>query len=292
MSDFLPDIWRLQANSDVDGLTHALTNPDVSIRKRAAAALRALGAFSAIAALETALDRETDPETRSTILAALSILQQEKERKDLNPQETMEMMVISTIDPEIKRVIDEVNGTDNLKAIRAAQALGEKSAKEAVEPMVMRFNSPKTPIMVRLALAEALLKLESAPVEVALLGALRSAEWQVRRNGAAILGQLRAQWAIEPLAKAMFDPNEVVRKTAYAALKRINTPQSQRAIQFVQQRYAQKAKKPNASPPKNPDDTSNTIVWPHKESDVHQMQTKPLDPDVLKNSPYYNDEES
>ena len=142
MSDFLPDIWRLQANSDVDGLTHALTNPDVSIRKRAAAALRALGAFSAIAALETALDRETDPETRSTILAALSILQQEKERKDLNPQETMEMMVISTIDPEIKRLIDEVNGTDNLKAIRAAQALGEKSAKEAVEPMVMRFNSP------------------------------------------------------------------------------------------------------------------------------------------------------
>ncbi|MDZ4672009.1 MAG: HEAT repeat domain-containing protein [Phototrophicales bacterium] len=291
MSDFLPDIWRLQANSDVDGLTQALTNPDATTRKRAAAALRALGAFSAIASLETALDRETDPETRSNMLAALSILQQEKERKDLNPQDTLEMLVVSTIDPNIQRLIDDVNGADNLKAIRAAQALGEKSAKEAVEPMVMRFNSPKTPIMVRLALAEALLKLESAPVEVALLGALRSTEWQVRRNGAAILGQLRAQWAIEPLAKAMFDRNEIVRKTAYAALKRIDTPQSQRAIQLVQQRYSQKAK--SATAPKKPDTTSAPIVWPHKESDIHSMQTKPLDPDVLTNSPYYkNDEES
>ncbi|MCU0479831.1 MAG: HEAT repeat domain-containing protein [Anaerolineae bacterium] len=289
MNDFLPDIWRLQANSDIDGLSQALNNADATIRKRAAAALRALGAFSAISALEGALDRETDPETRSTILAALSILQQEKERKDLNPQETMEMMAIRTIDPEIQRLIDDLNGADNLKAIRAAQVLSDKSAKEAVEPMVMRFNSPKTPITVRLALAEALLKLESAPVEVALLGALRSTEWQVRRNGAAILGQLRAQWAIEPLAKAMFDANETVRKTAYAALKRINTPQAQRAIQLVQQRYAQKAK---ANTPPTPTDSSPPLVWPHKHTDVHSMQTKPLDPDVLKNSPNYKDEES
>lgn len=290
MSDFLPDIWRLQANSDIDGLSQALTNADATIRKRAAAALRALGAFSAISALEGALDRETDPETRSTILAALSILQQEKERKDLNPQETMEVMAIRTIDPEVQRLIDDLNGSDNLKAIRAAQMLSDKSAKEAVEPMVMRFNSPKTPITVRLALAEALLKLESAPVEVALLGALRSTEWQVRRNGAAILGQLRAQWAIEPLARAMFDANETVRKTAYAALKRINTPQAQRAIQLVQQRYAQKAKSTNTTP--TPTDSSAPLVWPHKQTDVHSMQTKPLDPDVLKNSPYYKDEES
>jgi HEAT repeat protein len=292
MNDFLPDIWRLQANSDIDGLSQALTNADASIRRRAAAALRALGAFSAISALETALDRETDPETRSTILAALSILQQEKERKDLNPQETMEMMAIRTIDPDIQRLIDDLNGADNLKAIRAAQMLSDKSAKEAVEPMVMRFNSPKTPITVRLALAEALLKLESAPVEVALLGALRSTEWQVRRNGAAILGQLRAQWAIEPLAKAMFDANETVRKTAYAALKRINTPQAQRAIQLVQQRYAQKAKPTTTTPKPQPTESSAPIVWPHKPTDVHSMQTKPLDPDVLKNSPNYKDEES
>lgn len=276
MNDFLPDIWRLQANSDVDGLCQALTNADATIRKKAAAALRALGAFSAIAALEAALDRETDPETRSTILAALSILQQEKERKDLNPQETMEMLVLRTIDPEVQRLIDDINGTDNLKAIRAAQALGDKSAKEAVEPMVIRFNSPKTPIIVRLALAEALLKLESAPVEVALLGALRSPEWQVRRNSAAILGQLRAAWAVEPLAKAMFDSNEIVRKTAYAALKRINTPQAQRAIQIVRERYAQKARQ-NA--PKN--DKQERLVWPHKKNDIHSMKTKPLDPNVV-----------
>ncbi len=281
MTDLLPDIWRLQANSDIDGLIQALNNTDATTRKRAAAALRALGAFEAIEALEIALDRETDPETRSTILAALSILQQEKERKDLNPQETMEMLVLRTIDPEIQRLIDDLNGTDNLKAIRAAQILGDKSAKEAVEPMVMRFNSPKTPITVRLALAEALLKLESAPVEVALLGALRSTEWQVRRNSAAILGQLRAGWAVEPLAKAMFDGNEIVRKTAYAALKRINTPQAQRAIQWVRERYAQKAKQATEAKQKEDDDAP--IVWPHKKTDVHSMQTKPLDPDVVDN---------
>jgi len=126
-----------------------------------------------------------------------------------------------------------------------------------------------------------LLKLESAPVEVALLGALRSSEWQVRRNSAAILGQLRAGWAVEPLAKAMFDGNEIVRKTAYAALKRINTPQAQRAIQLVRERYAQKAKQAAEAKPK--EDGNTPIVWPHKKTDVHSMQTKPLDPDVVDN---------
>lgn len=291
MNNFLPDIWRLQANSDVNGLIQALNHPDATTRRRASAALRALGAFEAIEALETSLDRETDPETRSTMLAALSILQQEKERKDLNPQETLEMLVLRTIDPEIQRLIDDINGADNLKAIRAAQILSEKSAKEAVEPMVMRFNSSKTPITVRLALAEALLKLESAPVEVALLGGLRSDEWQVRRNSAAILGQLRAEWAVEPLAKAMFDKNELVRKTAYAALKRINTPQAQRAIQIVRERYAQKAKQKTESTLKS--DTNTPIVWPHKKTDIHSMQTKPLDPDVVDNlSKSKSDEDS
>lgn len=154
MSDYLPDIWRLQATANIEGLTHALKNPDATTRKRAAAALRALGAFAAIPALEVALERETNPETRSNILAALSILQQEKERKDLNPQETVEMPVLRPIDPNIQKLIDAVKGDDDAKAIAAAKALGEQNAKEAVEPMVMRFNSSKTPIRVRLAIAE------------------------------------------------------------------------------------------------------------------------------------------
>lgn len=223
MSDFRPDIWRLQASFDTKGLIEALKNADAGIRKRAAAALRALGAIEAIPALKAALDKEQDTDTRSNIVAALAALEIEKERGE---DDTTELAQVSEVDELIK----QLNHPQPEKVIAAALKLGEMRDKRAVEPLVMLFNNGKIDIKVRLTIAEALLKLESAPVEVALLGALRSANWKVRRNGAAILGQLKAEWATEPLAKALTDENDTVRKTARAALKHMNTPEARAAL--------------------------------------------------------------
>jgi hypothetical protein len=119
--------------------------------------------------------------------------------------------------------------------IAAANALGELGDRIAVEPLVMLFQSSSSPPPVRLAAAEALLDLKGAPTIVTLLGALRRDSWQARRNAAAILGQIQATWAVDPLAVAMTDPHPVVRRTAAAALRRIGTAE---AIAALRARFA------------------------------------------------------
>ncbi len=228
MSDFKPDIWRLQAQFNTQGLVEALANDDAGIRRRAAAALRALGAYHAIPELEAALESESDPETRANMLAALATLHQERERKE---QDEATLEVPGARLTEVDRLLQALQvTTDPDTIIQLARKLGDLGAKQAVDTLVVLFNNAQLPIRVRLAVAEVLLKLESAPIEVALLGALSSPQWRVRRNSAAILGQLRAVWAVEPLAVALRDEHEMVRRTAYAALRNIGTPEALRAI--------------------------------------------------------------
>lgn len=219
MSDIRPDIWRLQAKSDIQGLIAALSDEDAAIRKRAAAALRAIGSTEAIPHLRSLLAVERSPDTRETIVSALAVLEPD--------QDTAEVEVMDEDrDSLLNHLIATLNDPDPEQIVSAARVLAEMRNKRAAEPLVVVFNDKSQSEYVRLAVAEALLALESAPVEVALLKALRSDKWRVRRNGAAILGQVGATWAVEPLANALKDENEVVRRTALAALKRLDTPEA------------------------------------------------------------------
>jgi hypothetical protein len=221
MSIPTPDnIWRLQANADVDGLIQALEAEDAVIRRRAAAALRALGAVEALPALRMAISRELDEETRGLLITVTESLTEES-GEDIN-----ESRVLTPVD----LLAVELASDDIPTAIAAAHKLAELGDKTAVVPLILTFNDLSAPINLRLAVAEALLKLESAPVEVALLANLRHQDWEIRRNGAAILGQLKAEWAIEPLGKALGDPHPTVRKTALAALKYIGTPEARKVV--------------------------------------------------------------
>ncbi len=297
--DFKPDIWRLQARFDTQGLVEALHNADAGIRRRAAAALRALGAYQAIDELQGALDKEANPETRSSIIAALATLRQEKQYREANPNINEELERKPVLSEEMQQILGDLNHKDAQKVIAAANALGEKGDKVAVEPLVIIFNNSETSIKIRLAVAEALLKLESAPVEVALLGALRSDDWKVRRNGAAILGQLRAEWAVEPLIRTLSDANSTVRRTAYAALKYIGTPQAREALAIVKRRAQKRRTSENKIvQPEEPDNTeeqtthpamdeTQRIMWPKRKDDRTLAPTKPLDPTVIDR---YNEE--
>ncbi len=228
--EYRPDIWQLQAKLDTQGLVDALKSDDPNIRKRAAAALRALGAVASIPALRVALVNEQDAEVRNHMSAALEALQLEAKRAT----DTQEAVVPET---PVGKLIAQLRSKDPEEVIKAANGLGELGDKLAVEPLVVLFNDAKVSIQVRLAVAEALLKLEAAPVEVTLLAALRHADWHIRRNGAAILGQLRAEWAVDPLVKALRDPNRIVQKTARAALKHIGTPEALRALGIAEAEY-------------------------------------------------------
>ena len=225
--DNKPDIWQKQSQLDIEGLEKALASPDLKIRQRAAAALRSMRAIKALPALKAAFEKEEDAQTRTVIAAAIEAL-----RDTPTPAAALESPSPKP-PPQIsptQALVQKLHSESTEEVVEAARQLGELGDKIAVEALILIFNDPRRSIQVRLAVAEALLKLESAPVEVALLANLRHTEWVIRRNGAAILGQLKAEWAIQPLARALNDPHPVVRRTALAALKHIGTPESRKAL--------------------------------------------------------------
>jgi HEAT repeats/PBS lyase HEAT-like repeat len=221
-----PDSWETQSELDIKGLVRGLSSGNKDIRRRAAAALKAMGGAQALPALKVAFAEEEDAQTRHTIAIAIEMLTHEAQKQGLSPDKMGGQLAESKVDTLLRML--QSNDADQV--IEAARKLGELVEKRAVTSLVLLFNDQKRSIHVRLAVAEALLKLESAPVEVALLANLRHPEWQIRRNGAAILGQLKAEWAIQPLARGLKDPHPVVRRTALAALKHIGTPESRKAV--------------------------------------------------------------
>src|SRR5512141_3423790 len=64
----------MQSKSDVDGLIEALRHREPSARRGAAAALRALGAWQAVPALQAALGMEQDWQAHAAIVAAIQYL--------------------------------------------------------------------------------------------------------------------------------------------------------------------------------------------------------------------------
>ncbi|MCC7446379.1 MAG: HEAT repeat domain-containing protein [Anaerolineae bacterium] len=223
MSTPVPNIWQMQSQGDIEGLIAALQYPEAGVRKDAAAALRAIGAWQAVPALKVALAVEQDWQAHAALAAALQYLDH-----DIH----IETMIKHR---DVDGLLKMLNSSNVDDVMQACDALATLDDRRATEPLVMVFRNPLLPNKARLAAAEALLKLASAPAVVTLLGALRRDEWQVRRNAAAVLGQLQATWATEPLIKTLDDANQVVRRTALAALHRIGTPEALAAIKAFEE---------------------------------------------------------
>ncbi len=250
MSENNPNIWRLQTRLDTAGLIAALKHENTGIRKRAAAALRTLGVTDAVPALKEALAQEKDEATREAISAALEALTATEAQADAERETGAEDTAKATPEPssELQKLIVQLKSRDESVLRPVIHQLAELGDKLAAEPLVVLFNDKKLSADIRLEIAEALVKLESAPSEVALLAALRSPDWHIRRNGAAILGQSRADWAVKPLAQILDDPVEIVRKTARAALRRIGTAQAVQVLKAASPLHAKPKEK--APPPK------------------------------------------
>lgn len=226
VTDFDANIWRLQAQGDIRGLIAALKHGDMVVRRRAAMALRMLGTASAIPALQDVLLAESDPSVREILVSTLAAILDQLSTAPSKPS-------VPSRGTTIAQLIARLSGQNVEHAVRSAQELADQKEKLAVEALMVTFNSRELAARVRLAAAEALIKLESAPMEVTLLAALRSPKWNIRRSAAAMLGQLEADWAVEPLISALRDEHERVRATARAALEHINTPEARRAIEII-----------------------------------------------------------
>jgi HEAT repeat protein len=236
-----PNIWQLQSRGDIDGLISALHHADAGSRRGAAAALRALGAWHAVPALQAALAIESDWQVYAAISAAIQYLD-----RDIH----IELMLKNH---DVKGLIKMLGSNKPEEVITACEALGQIGDRQGAEALVIVFRNSMLPNKVRLAAAEALLKLNSAPAIVTLLAALRRDDWRVRQNAAMILGQLGAMWATSALIKALEDSHPVVRKAAVDSLRRFGSPEALDAIQQAldaenSKRPTQEAKTIDASP--------------------------------------------
>jgi len=258
----MSDIWRLQSQFDNEGLIRALSHESPDIRRRAAVALRTIGAADAVPALRQALDREHDPDARQAMLLALETLSEETpEQEQVKPKPLPQAPASGKLAAdlaELGRLLAQLESANPDEVVNAALRLGEMGDRTAAEPLVVLFTSPKTSGEIKLAVAEALLKLNSAPVEVALLASLRHTHPDVRRKGAAILGHLKAEWAIQPLGEALPDPVQIVRRTARAALKNIGTPEARKILARFDTGQLRQPSKPEADRPDAPDDSAET----------------------------------
>ena len=255
----MSDIWRLQSQFDNEGLIRALSHESPDIRRRAAVALRTIGAADAVPALRQALDKEHDPNTRQAMLLALETLSEEAPQATAaQPTAKPRMSQLGTDPAELGRLLAQLESAQPDELVSAALRLGEMGDKTAAEPLVVLFTSPKTSGEIKLAVAEALLKLNSAPVEVALLASLRHTHPDVRRKGAAILGHLKAEWAVQPLGEALRDPVQIVRRTARAALKNIGTPEARKILARFDTGQLRQPSQAEATRPDATDDSAET----------------------------------
>jgi HEAT repeat protein len=234
----IPNIWLLQSKGDVDSLMSALTHPDPGTRRGAAAALRALGAWHAVPALQAALAGESDWQAHAAISAAIQYLD-----RDIH----VEGLVNAR---DVRGLCKMLNSNRHEEIIIACEALASLADRSAVEPLIMVFRNTLWPSKVRLAAAEALLKLEGAPAVVTLLRALRSEDWRIRQNAAMILGQVNATWATAPLGKALEDSQPEVVKTALESLRRFNTPDAMEIVNLFIGRVRKTATKEMPQTPK------------------------------------------
>ncbi|MBZ0302224.1 MAG: HEAT repeat domain-containing protein, partial [Anaerolineae bacterium] len=129
MSDLRPNIWLLQAQGDSKGLIDALQNDDPDVRRRAAAALRMLGAAEAIPALRRALDVEADASTRLHLQLTFEDLI--AERRDVDAQQAQ----------AARQLVAQLGSSDPAIIVKAAHALGKLPDKTAVEALVLIFHN-------------------------------------------------------------------------------------------------------------------------------------------------------
>lgn len=214
----LPNIWQLQSQKDVNGLVAALSHQDAGTRRGAAAGLRTLGAWHVVPALQAALAVELDWQAYAAISAAIQYLD-----RDIH----VESMIKNR---DVKGLIKMLGSAKMDEIQMACEAIAGIGDKQGIEPLMMVFRNPLNHHKVRLAAAEALLKLDAAPAVVTLLKALRREDWKIRQNAAAILGQLQATWAILPLITALEDPQAEVRHAVVDSLRRLGNREALDAL--------------------------------------------------------------
>ena len=185
----------------VESLIMSLADSDRGVRRRAVRALRMIG-MEAVEPLIAAL-HHSDREVRRQVAEVLGTMKDGR---------------------VVKPLVAALGDSDNGVRWQAAEALG-KMGEEAVEPLVAVLGESGSGV--RWWAAAALEQIGTGAVD-SLMKVLIAEKWEVRQQAAEVLGTIQDARAIEPLAMALGDSNDGVRRRAATALEKFGwTPQDQ-----------------------------------------------------------------
>lgn len=208
-----PNIERLKAKRDVQGLIKALQHRDAATRRDAATALGDIGDERAVDPLIASLG-DGDADMRYESAEALGKLRDHRAVEGL------------------ARLLDwDAESSEYVRAV-AAHALGRIGDPRAADHLrgALFWALAHGDGSLRNAAAEGLRDLGDESAKGALLASLESKEGDVRGGAAQALGKLRDSNALEPLVGLLEDEDEWVRLSAVYALKDLGQPDAVGAL--------------------------------------------------------------
>jgi HEAT repeat protein len=202
-----PNIKKMKAERDVEGLIKALKVGDWTVRDNAAKALGEIGDARAVQPLMETLNSWEDLKfVPFSNIGSLAV--------EASAAEALGKIGKPAVEPliEVLKVAK--------KHIRkgAALALGKIGDERAVEPLIEALRDEE--LGVRMDAAEALGKIGEPAVEL-LIQALKDEDSDVRYNAAVALGKIGDERAVEPLTQALKDKDGFVRWGVKKALKKL-----------------------------------------------------------------------
>jgi HEAT repeat protein len=187
-----PNIDKMKAKGDVQGLIKALNYPDIKVAESAANALAQMGEI----VVETVAATTQDPDA-AVRYHAVWILGQIHSRRSIHS-------LVSRLDDPEKKV-----------RLAALQALGSVGDGRATEALFIAFKNPDPDI--RQSARDSLKKIGSACEVEPLIAAFNSYDKDIRLCAVEILGRLGAR-AVGPLVTALQAGDPLVRQAAIEAL--------------------------------------------------------------------------
>jgi HEAT repeat protein len=213
-------LWKLgpRARPALDSLGEAVRDSQSAVRDYAAQALTALGE-PAVVPLAAAL---TSKESRPEANMALNTMA----RQGVELATAVPALIEVMLDPDAK-VAQQAANTLNLQGV-GPYAKG--SADKLIEALKAKTSMVRTTAAVMLGGVGP----EAEKAVPALLECLTHKESEMRSAAAKGLGRIGAKAAIEPLTKALKDPDPYVRRSAALALAAIG-PEAKAAIPVLRQ---------------------------------------------------------
>jgi len=244
MGFFKPNIEKMKAKGDVEGLIKALEHKDRRVREGAAVALERLGwkpGDDTEKVRYLIVKREWDDLAGLGGPAVQSLIQALRDEEDEEDEEDEDRDVLIGAaealrkigEPAVEPLIQTLKDWDEDVRYQAAELLRVIGDARAVEPMVQALYYESLLVMVKeddgawvpFGLVK-VLSLIGEPAVEPLIQALKDENPRLRLGATSVLGVIGDTRAVEPLTQALKDESEDVRQLAKRALEKIKSRKS------------------------------------------------------------------